>query len=220
MSPVASSCWEAEVRLPLSSLPCTYKYGIRRTDGSLHLEAGENRMVALPANDGTHPPAVVARFDGCFRRQQRWRGAGISAPVFSLKRCGALRRIELATRCKPFVEADCALGGGGLEVPCSMHPTRSQVITGIVHCATPSPCCSAQCVGAGEFLDLVQLVDICAGTGFSLIQVWVPSSVGQLPAWCESAAGWGKRRAPLALEGMRHAATHTRPSPPACAAPQ
>ena len=36
-----------QVRLPLSSLPCTYKYGIRRADGSLALEAGENRMVAL-----------------------------------------------------------------------------------------------------------------------------------------------------------------------------
>ncbi|KAI3431637.1 hypothetical protein D9Q98_004684 [Chlorella vulgaris] len=130
MSPVASSCWEAEVRLPLSSLPCTYKYGIRRTDGSLHLEAGENRMVALPANDGTHPPAVVARFDGCFRRQQRWRGAGISAPVFSLK--------------------------------------------------------SAQCVGAGEFLDLVQLVDICAGTGFSLIQVLPVSDTSVRGTWRDS----------------------------------
>lgn len=39
-----------QVRLPLSSLPCTYKYGIRRADGSLALEAGENRMVALPVS--------------------------------------------------------------------------------------------------------------------------------------------------------------------------
>lgn len=76
-----------QVRLPLSSLPCTYKYGIRRADGSLQLEAGENRMVALPANDGARCPALVVRFDGCFRRQQRWRGAGIAVPVFSLKRC-------------------------------------------------------------------------------------------------------------------------------------
>lgn len=35
----------------------------------------------------------------------------------------------------------------------------------------PPQLCSAQCVGAGEFLDLMQLVDICAATGFSLIQV-------------------------------------------------
>lgn len=124
------------MRLPLSSLPCTYKYGVRRADGSLALEAGENRMVALPvrtylvtmcwgcwghpgsgapaptaaclaglrikllpttacsstlcsaqANDGTRAPALVARFDGCFRRQQRWRGAGVAVPVFSLRRC-------------------------------------------------------------------------------------------------------------------------------------
>ncbi len=44
---VLCRCHE-QVRLPLSSLPCTYKYGIRRSDGSLELEAGENRMVALP----------------------------------------------------------------------------------------------------------------------------------------------------------------------------
>jgi 4-alpha-glucanotransferase len=75
------------VRLPVGSLPCTYKYGIRRADGSLHLEAGENRMVALPATDGSRPAAMVARFDGCFRRQQRWRGAGLAVPVFSLRRC-------------------------------------------------------------------------------------------------------------------------------------
>ena len=74
-----------QVRLPLNSLPCTYKYGIRRVDGSLHLEAGENRMVVLPANDGARAPALVVRFDGCFRRQQRWRGAGIAVPLFSLK---------------------------------------------------------------------------------------------------------------------------------------
>lgn len=136
-----------QVRLPLSSLPCTYKYGIRRGDGSLELEAGENRMVALPVgvlgntapclpasqrswlscngrawgattcssdgldthlgwhnsatllpncalpllqtNDGARAPALVARFDGCFRRQQRWRGAGVAVPVFSLRRCAA-----------------------------------------------------------------------------------------------------------------------------------
>ena len=78
----------AQVRLPLSGLPCTYKYGIRHADGSLQLESGENRMVALPANDGARPAVMVARFDGCFRRQQCWRGAGIAVPVFSLRRWG------------------------------------------------------------------------------------------------------------------------------------
>lgn len=130
MSPLTSSCWEAEVRLPLSSLPCTYKYGIRRADGSLHLEAGENRMVALPANDGARPPALVARFDGCFRRAQRWRGAGVAAPVFSLR--------------------------------------------------------SAHSVGAGEFLDLVPLVDLCAATGFSLIQVLPVSDTSVRGTWRDS----------------------------------
>ena len=85
-APVHSLLLLLQVRLPVSSLPCTYKYGIRRADGSLHLEAGENRMVALPTNDGVRPPVLVARFDGCFRRQQRWRGAGVAAPVFSLRR--------------------------------------------------------------------------------------------------------------------------------------
>jgi hypothetical protein len=33
------------------------------------------------------------------------------------------------------------------------------------------PCYSGQSVGAGEFLDLVPLVDLCTATGFSLIQV-------------------------------------------------
>lgn len=87
MSPQSPSCWEAEVRVPLASLPCTYKYALRRLDGALHLEAGENRLVALPANEGARPPALVARLDGCFRRKQRWRGAGIAVPVFSLRRC-------------------------------------------------------------------------------------------------------------------------------------
>jgi 4-alpha-glucanotransferase len=84
------------VRVPLASLPCTYKYALRRLDGALHLEAGENRLVALPANEGARPPALVARLDGCFRRKQRWRGAGIAVPVFSLRRCvrlGAARRV-------------------------------------------------------------------------------------------------------------------------------
>jgi 4-alpha-glucanotransferase len=95
-----------QVRLPISSLPCTYKYGIRRTDGSLHLEAGENRMVALPTNDGVRPPVLVARLDGCFRRQQRWRGAGVAAPVFSLRRCEGVAGLW-----------PCAAGGVTSSVP-------------------------------------------------------------------------------------------------------
>ena len=52
-----------QVRLPLSSLPCTYKYGIRRGDGSLELEAGENRMVALPVGvlGSTVPACLLAQ---------------------------------------------------------------------------------------------------------------------------------------------------------------
>jgi 4-alpha-glucanotransferase len=75
----------------------------------------------------------VARFDGCFRRQQRWRGAGVAVPVFSLR--------------------------------------------------------SAQSVGSGEFLDLIPLVDLCAATGFSLIQVLPVSDTsvrGAEPHWRDS----------------------------------
>lgn len=43
---------------------------------------------------------------------------------------------------------------------------------------------SAQSVGSGEFLDLIPLVDLCAATGFSLIQV------GSQPLPC-CAALWG-----------------------------
>ena len=175
MSPLAPSCWEAEVcgagfiqlvllsvpllcalpqhfcrrcnppahvhslllllllqvRLPVSSLPCTYKYGIRRADGSLHLEAGENRMVALPTNDGVRPPVLVARFDGCFRRQQRWRGAGVAAPVFSLRRCDIH-----GGRGGP-VGPRCCSQARQQQCDCSAQETRSKQRCQVAQ----SPCC-------------------------------------------------------------------------------
>ena len=80
-------CWEVEVQLPASALPCTYKYGVQQVDGTLQLEHGENRMVALPAAaaGAGRAPALLLRQDGFFRRQQRWRGAGLAVPVFSLR---------------------------------------------------------------------------------------------------------------------------------------
>ena len=88
MVQTGACCWEVEVQLPANSLPCTYKYGIKRRDSSLLLEHGENRMVALPPGGGGvdgKVPALVLRQDGFFSRQQRWQGAGVAVPVFSLR---------------------------------------------------------------------------------------------------------------------------------------
>ena len=75
-------CWHANVRIPIGAFPVTYKYAIGKPDNDLILEPGESRLLVLP-------PAMnhicIAAYDGFVRRQDRWRGAGVAVPVFSLR---------------------------------------------------------------------------------------------------------------------------------------
>ena len=50
------------MRVPLSAFPITYKYAVREGDGSLSLEHGENRMVAIPRSESTCSPHEGACF--------------------------------------------------------------------------------------------------------------------------------------------------------------
>lgn len=79
--------WEAEVSVPLSAFPFTYKYAIVETGGNVILEHGENHIVSLPPGEGitVKAPRMLVRSDGFFRREHPWRGAGIAVPVFSLR---------------------------------------------------------------------------------------------------------------------------------------
>ena len=86
MTQTSPACWEAEVSVPLNAFPVTYKYAVGdRTGESLLLEHGESRIVALPMTETSRAPALLIRHDGPFRRESRWRGAGVAVPVFSLR---------------------------------------------------------------------------------------------------------------------------------------
>ncbi|GLC39071.1 4-alpha-glucanotransferase dpe2 [Pleodorina starrii] len=76
--------WEAELRVPYSCFPFTYKYAIQTADG-LVLEVGEPRLACLPSSASVGAPTVMVRHDGYFRRDRHWRGAGVAVPVFSLR---------------------------------------------------------------------------------------------------------------------------------------
>ncbi|KAG2427622.1 hypothetical protein HXX76_012273 [Chlamydomonas incerta] len=76
--------WEAELRVPYSCFPFTYKYAIQTAEG-LVLEVGEPRLACLPASASVGAPTVMVRHDGYFRRDRHWRGAGVAVPVFSLR---------------------------------------------------------------------------------------------------------------------------------------
>ncbi|KAL6774611.1 DPE2 [Auxenochlorella protothecoides x Auxenochlorella symbiontica] len=91
----APSCWEVEVSIPHTSFPLTYKYVIRGADGTLLLEAGENRMMPAPKEGPL--PLLVVRNDSFFRHERRWRGAGVAVPVFSL-------RTEASVGCGDFAD--------------------------------------------------------------------------------------------------------------------
>ena len=86
MTQTSPACWEAEVSVPLSAFPVTYKYAVGDRSGeSLLIEHGESRIVALPMTETSRAPTVMIRHDGNFRRERRWRGAGVAVPVFSLR---------------------------------------------------------------------------------------------------------------------------------------
>lgn len=84
MAQTQPSCWEAEVSIPTSAFPITYKYAVGERGGELILEHGESRIVAVPTTT-SRPPALLVQHDGYFRREQRWRGAGVAMPVFSIR---------------------------------------------------------------------------------------------------------------------------------------
>lgn len=101
MTQTGPACWEAEVSVPLNSFPITYKYAVGDRNGeTLLLEHGESRIVAVPVTETSRAPAMHVRHDGHFRRERRWRGAGVAVPVFSLRTqrsvgCGEFSDIPL-----------------------------------------------------------------------------------------------------------------------------
>ncbi|KXZ50081.1 hypothetical protein GPECTOR_18g59 [Gonium pectorale] len=100
--------WEAELRVPYSCFPFTYKYAIQTAE-SVILEVGEPRLACLPASSASvGAPTVMVRHDGYFRRDRHWRGAGVALPVFSLRTAHSvgvgefldlLPLVDLADRC-------------------------------------------------------------------------------------------------------------------------
>ncbi|CAL8472202.1 g11744 [Coccomyxa elongata] len=78
--------WETEVRTPLKNFPITYKYGLRRKNGDLELEVGENRIMSMDVDQEERTaPALIVRDDGPFRHEKHWRGAAVALPVFCLR---------------------------------------------------------------------------------------------------------------------------------------
>eukprot|EP00884_Botryococcus_braunii_P017590 jgi/Botrbrau1/4514/Bobra.60_2s0005.1 len=82
--------YETEVLLPLKAFPLTYKYAVRNKDDFIR-EAGDNRVVTVDNPDPQavfeerDAPVLLVRDDGYFRHEDLWRGAGVVAPVFSLR---------------------------------------------------------------------------------------------------------------------------------------
>lgn len=70
------------------------------------------------------------RNDGYFRRDQRWRGAGVAVPVFSLR--------------------------------------------------------TADSLGAGDFYDVMKLVDLCSATGMCMVQVLPINDTSVRCTWRDS----------------------------------
>lgn len=85
MIQTARGCWEGEISVPLNAFPVTYKYAVGERGGQLILEHGESRIAALPMTETSRAPAMLIQHDGYFRRERRWRGAGVAVPVFSLR---------------------------------------------------------------------------------------------------------------------------------------
>ena len=66
----------------------------------------------------------------------------------------------------------------------------SILLTPICQLPRTISCCSGQSVGAGEFLDLVPLVDLCTATGFSLIQVGQGMAQDSKPILTPDPSAW------------------------------
>lgn len=96
MAEARAACWEVELSIPLKDFPVTYKFAVRDARGALTLEHGESRILALPASDSARAPALLVRHDGYFRRERRWRGAGVAVPVFSLRTAASVGCGEFA----------------------------------------------------------------------------------------------------------------------------
>lgn len=76
--------WTCKVNLDAEDLPLAYKYGVfsARDKSFLRFESGENRIVG---GEG-HDKQVTVLHDGFARlRNDTWKGAGVSIPVFSLR---------------------------------------------------------------------------------------------------------------------------------------
>lgn len=68
-----------------------------------------------PADEAScRAPALVARNDGYFRHERRWRGAGVAAPVFSLRSQRSVGCGEFADLCE-LVDFCAAAGGRRLH---------------------------------------------------------------------------------------------------------
>lgn len=95
MVQTSRGCWDAEVTIPLTSFPVTYKYAVGKIGKDLMLEPGESRLIALPVREKT--PLLIVQHDGFVRREYRWRGAGIAVPLFSI-------RTKTSIGCGEFVD--------------------------------------------------------------------------------------------------------------------
>jgi 4-alpha-glucanotransferase len=79
--------WRAEMKIKKKDLPIQYKYFIYDplTKTSLFFEYGDNRILELPGETGKNK--LFVQGDERFRFPKlHWKGAGISIPVFSLRR--------------------------------------------------------------------------------------------------------------------------------------
>ena len=104
----------AQVRVPLTAFPVTYKYALVRAGGGTSLEVGENRLAnpgRAGGEAGGRPPCLLVTDDGPLRRGAPWRGAALAAPVFALRTRRSVGAGEFADL-KPLVDV-CAAAGPG-----------------------------------------------------------------------------------------------------------
>lgn len=187
----ACSCWLFACAVLRSCLKLLLK-------ASGRIPAGQRRLAAARAGRPLRRmlPAAAA-LAGCGRGSARIQHTHVRCAA-GLAGQGA-RCARLGCACLPA----CA--------PVS-HAVRGPTVP------TPLPCPrSAQSVGSGEFLDLLPLVDLCAVTGFSLIQARpLPTScpLTRAPACLPACLPRGRAGAALAtMRSVARAACNS-PSPP------